>query len=218
MKKILLFLLLTTLFPAQEHDYKHQSNKHSFSDAERWAKIFENPERDEWQQPDLVIQSMNIEPNDIIVDIGSATGYFPVRFAKVVHQGNVIGVDVEKDMVDYLNHRAQEEGIHNLKSILGEFHDPKIPLPVDIVFICNTYHHIEDRVEYFKNIKRKFKQDGKLVIVDFRKGDLPVGPPDEHKLSPEDVIMELGKAGYLLTDHQKDLPYQYMLTFILGDT
>ncbi|MDP6499716.1 MAG: methyltransferase domain-containing protein [Candidatus Marinimicrobia bacterium] len=218
MKKILLFLLLTTLFPAQEHDYKHQSNKHSFSDAERWAKIFENPDRDEWQQPDLVIQSMNIEPNDIIVDIGSATGYFPVRFAKVVHQGNVVGVDVEKDMVDYLNHRAQEESIHNLKSILGEFHDPKIPLPVDIVFICNTYHHIEDRVEYFKNIKRKFKQDGKLVIVDFRKGDLPVGPPDEHKLSPEDVIMELGKAGYLLTDHQKDLPYQYMLTFILGDT
>jgi len=218
MKKILLFLLLTTLLPAQEHDYKHQSNKHSFSDAERWAKIFENPERDEWQQPDLVIQSMNIEPNDIIVDIGSATGYFPVRFAKVVHQGNVIGVDVEKDMVDYLNHRAQEEGIHNLKSILGEFHDPNIPLPVDIVFICNTYHHIEDRVEYFKNIKRKFKQDGKLVIVDFIKGDLPVGPPDEHKLSPRDVIMELGKAGYLLTDHQKDLPYQYMLTFILGDT
>ncbi|HJL74881.1 MAG TPA: hypothetical protein QGF17_06135, partial [Candidatus Marinimicrobia bacterium] len=74
MKKILLFRVLTTLLPAQEHDCKHQSNKHGFSDAERWAKIFENPERDEWQQPDLVIQSMNIEPNDIIVDIGSATG------------------------------------------------------------------------------------------------------------------------------------------------
>lgn len=221
MKKIikyLSFLLLITLLPAQEHDDKHQSNKHSFSDAKRWAKMFENPERDEWQQPDFVIQSMNIEPNDIIVDIGSATGYFPVRFAKVVHRGNVIGVDVEKDMVDYLNHRAQEEGLFNLKSILGEFHDPKIPLPVDIVFICNTYHHIEDRVAYFKNIKRKFKPDGKLIIVDFRKGDLPVGPPDKHKLSPEDVIKELGKAGYLLTDHQKDLPYQYMLTFIIGDS
>lgn len=218
MKKTLLFLLLTTFLPAQEHDFKHQSKKHSFSDAEQWAKIFEDPERDGWQKPDLVIQSMNIKPNDIIVDIGSATGYFPVRFAKVVPQGSVIGVDVEKDMVDYLNHRAQKEGIHNLKSILGGYHDPKIPFTVDIVFICNTYHHIENRVEYFKNIKRKFKQDGKLVIVDFRKGDLPVGPPDEHKLSPEDVIIELGKAGYLLTDHQKDLPYQYMLTFVLGDS
>lgn len=221
MKKIIkyfLILLLTTLLPAQEHDDKHQSNKHSFNNAERWAKIFENPERDEWQQPDLVIQSMEIKPNDIIVDIGSATGYFPMRFAEYVPNGKVIGVDVEKDMVDYLNHRAQKDGIQNLKSILGEYHDPKIPLPVDIVFICNTYHHIENRVVYFKNIKRKIKPDGKLVIVDFRKGDLPVGPPDEHKLSPKQVIEELGKAGFILTDHQKDLPYQYMLTFLLIGT
>lgn len=221
MKKIikyLSFLLLIILLPAQDHDYKHQSVKHNFSNAERWAKMFENPERDEWQQPDFVIQSMNIEPNDIIVDIGSATGYFPVRFAKVVHRGNVIGVDVEKDMVDYLNDRAQKEGINNLISILGEFHDPKIPEPADIVFICNTYHHIDDRVTYFKNIKSKFRPDGKLVIVDFRKGDLPVGPPDKQKISPKHVIKELEKAGFVLTQHQEDLPYQYMLTFIIGDS
>ena len=119
--------------------------------------MFENSERDGWQQPDHVIQSIGIQPNAIIVDIGSATGYFPVRFAKVVPQGKVIGVDVEKDMVDYLNDRAQKEGINNLISILGEFHDPKIPEPADIVFICNTYHHIDDRVTYFKNIKSIFR-------------------------------------------------------------
>jgi len=72
-------------------------------------------------------------------------------------------------------------------------------------------------VEYFKNIKSDFKPNGKLVIVDFKKGDLPVGPPDKHKISPEDVIKELEKAGYVLTQHQNDLIYQYMLTFILGD-
>mgnify|MGYP001182941026 CR=1 FL=1 len=220
MKKIikyLSFLLLIILLPAQDNNYKHQSNKHSFSDAERWAKMFENPERDEWQQPDFVIQAIGIQPDAVIVDIGSATGYFPVRFAKVVPQGKVIGVDVEKDMVAYLNNRAQEEGIHNLTSILGEFHDPKIPEPADIVFICNTYHHIDDREVYFKNIKSNFKPNGELIIVDFRKGDLPVGPPDKHKISPEDVIKELVEAGYVLTHHQNDLLYQYMLTFVLGD-
>jgi len=179
--------------------------------------MFENSERDGWQQPDHVIQSIGIQPNAFIVDIGSATGYFPVRFAKVVPQGKVIGVDVEKDMVDYLNDRAQKEGINNLISILGEFHDPKIPEPADIVFICNTYHHIDDRVTYFKNIKSKFRPDGKLVIVDFRKGDLPVGPPDKQKISPKAMIKELEKAGFVLTQHQEDLPYQYMLTFKLGD-
>jgi SAM-dependent methyltransferase len=117
-----------------------------------------------------------------------------------------------------LNDRAQKEGIDNLISILGEFHDPKIPEPADIVFICNTYHHIDDRVIYFKNIKSKFRPDGKLVIVDFRKGDLPVGPPDKQKISPKHVIQELEKAGFVLTQHQEDLPYQYMLTFKLGDS
>ena len=216
--KYLSFLLLTTPFAAQNHDYKHQSVKHNFSDAEKWAELFEDPERDTWQQPDFVIKSMSIQPDNVIVDIGSATGYFPVRFAKVVPQGKVIGVDVEKDMVAYLNNRAREEGIHNLTSILGEFHNPKIPEPADIVFICNTYHHIENRVTYFKNIKNKFRPDGKLVIVDFRKGDLPVGPPDKQKISPKHVIKELEKAGFVLTQHQEDLPYQYMLTFKLGNS
>ena len=221
MKKIikyLLFLLFISAALPQEHDYKHQSVKHNFSNAEKWAKIFENPERDEWQQPDHVIQAIGIQPDAVIVDIGSATGYFPVRFAKVVPQGKVIGVDVEKDMVDYLNDRAQKESINNLISILGEFHDPKIPEPADIVFICNTYHHIDDRVTYFKNIKSKFRPDGKLVIVDFRKGDLPVGPPNKQKISPKNVIKELEKSGFVLTHHQEDLPYQYMLTFKLGDS
>ena len=215
--RFLLFLLFIILLPAQTSDKKHQTKKHSFNDAKRWAKMFENPERDEWQQPNFVIQSMGIQPNAVIVDIGSATGYFPVRFAKVVPNGKVIGIDVEKDMVDYLNNRSQNEGIKNLISILGEFHDPKIPEPADFIFICDTYHHIEDRVEYFKNIKSDFKPNGKLVIVDFKKGDLPVGPPDKHKISPEDVIKELEKAGYVLTQHQNDLIYQYMLTFVLGD-
>lgn len=216
--KYLSFLLLTVTIIPQDHDYKNQSNKHSFSDAKRWAKIFENPDRDEWQKPDIVIQSMGIHPDDVIVDIGSATGYFPVRFARVVPDGKVIGVDVEQDMVRYLNHRAQKEGLDNLVSILGEYHDPKIPEPADIVFICNTYHHISDRVDYFKNIKSKFKKDGKLIIVDFRKGDLPVGPSDKQKISPENVIKELEKAGYVLTYHEKDLPYQYMLIFLLEDS
>lgn len=215
--KCLSFLLLTITILPQDHDTTRQSIKHRFSDANRWEKVFENPDRDEWQKPDFVIQSMGIHPGDVIVDIGSATGYFPVRFAKVVPNGKVIGIDVEKNMVDYLNNRAQQERLHNLVSILGEFHDPKIPEPADIVFICNTYHHIDDRVNYFNNIKSKFKQGGKLVIVDFRKGDLPVGPPDKHKISPENVIKELENAGYVLTYHQKDLPYQYMLTFGLGD-
>ncbi len=214
----ILLLILTIPTMAQDHKNQHKSNKHRFNDAERWSKIFEDPKRDAWQKPDYVIHSMNIEPNDKIADIGSATGYFPVRFAKTAHKGNVFGIDVEKDMVDYLNHRAQQEEIYNLSSILGDFDDPKIPFPMDIIFLCDTYHHIENRIEYFNNIRKDLKPNGELVIVDFRKGELPVGPPDKHKIAPEEVINELKNAGYELKKHLEDLPYQYILIFTLGDS
>ena len=188
---------------------------HRFDDAEKWAKIFEKPKRNEWQKPDELINSLEISADAVIADIGSATGYFPVRFSRVATEGMVYGVDIEQTLVDYLNNRAKKENISNLVSILGEPNDPKIPEKSDLVFICNTYHHIEERDKYFKNMKQYMHPSGRLVIVDFKIGDLPVGPPDEHKLTPETVIKELERVGYRQTSHDLELPYQYVLVFDL---
>ena len=102
-------------------------------------------------------------------------------------------------------------------SILGELGDPKIPEKADLVFLCNTYHHIQDRDEYFENLKKYMQPGGRLVIVDFKKGDLPVGPPDKHKLAPDDVLLELKDVGYRRITHDLQLPYQYVLIFDLTD-
>ena len=197
--------------------HSHQKGQHRFVDAEKWVKRFENPERDKWQKPDEVISTLNLRGNEIVVDIGSATGYFPIRFAKIVKDGKVYGIDIEETMVDYLNDRAKQKGILNLKSILGKPDNPMIPEDVDIIFICDTYHHIENRVEYFSRLKNDFKPDGRLVIVDFVKGDLPVGPPDHMKLSEQVVISELSDAGYKLSQEVELLPYQYLLIFQIND-
>ena len=119
-------------------------------------------------------------------------------------------------MVDYLNKRAGRENLPNLSSILVEPDDPKLPEPVDLVFICNTYHHIENRQIYFKKLKKHLLAGGRLVIIDFIKGDLPVGPPDQMKLSPDEVISELLSTGYHLDQKLEMLPYQYVLIFQLA--
>jgi SAM-dependent methyltransferase len=186
---------------------------HRFQSADQWAKRFENPDRDEWQKPDEVISAMGIEVNTLIADIGSATGYFPVRFAKVATKGYVFGIDIEKDMIRFLNERAELEELENLESVLGQPDDPHIPKPVDIIFLCNTYHHIEHRIQYFQNLKKYFLPNGKLIIVDFKKGDFPVGPSDNTKLSKAHVIEELTTAGYKLMQENFMLPYQYFLLF-----
>ncbi|MEE8336322.1 MAG: class I SAM-dependent methyltransferase [Candidatus Neomarinimicrobiota bacterium] len=205
-------LLIGSFLPAQAPD-KNPINPHRFNDAERWEKIFEDTIRNEWQKPEQVIELMNIPENAVIADIGSATGYFPVRFAMAANKGKIYGIDIEPEMVDFLNKRARKEGFENLRSILGKPDNPLIPEKVDFIFICNTYHHINERPKYFSRLKGDLKPGGVLVIVDFLKGDLPVGPPDKHKLAFTQVIEELALAGYDLVQHYQELPYQYMLTF-----
>lgn len=218
---VLAFLSASPVF-AQHDDHAHDAKPgdsatihHRFENAESWAKVFEDTARDAWQKPEYVVQSLQIPPDAKIADIGSATGYFDVRFARAAPNGKVYGIDIEPDMVEYLNNRAKAEGLSNLTSIRGEADDPKLPEPVDLIFLCDTYHHIESRVEYFHNLQKYLKPGGRVVNVDFKPGDLPVGPGPAHKLDPEQVIAELFAAGYHLQKIDESLPYQYMLTFTI---
>src|SRR4051812_26198987 len=93
------------------------THQHSFSDAEQWAHVFDDPKRDEWQKPHEVIQALALKPDAVIADIGSGTGYFAVRLANMVPQGRVYGVDVEPDMVKYLSDRAKREKRSNVVAI-----------------------------------------------------------------------------------------------------
>ena len=205
--------------PEESHGGQADSDPHAptvdrrFEDAEQWAERFEDPKRDQWQQPEKVLDMLSIAPGAKIADIGSATGYFPVRLARAAPAGMVYGLDIEPDMVRYLNQRARDDGLTNLRSILAEPDDPKIPEPVDLIFLCNTYHHIGRRVDYFRARRADLRPGGRLAVVDWKPGDLPVGPPPGHKLAPERVISELTEAGYALVMRDESLPYQYVLIF-----
>lgn len=222
MNNIILLPMLFFLFTCSHtgHHKKHAHPKghhkhHSFSDAKKWEKVFESKKRDVWQRPDLVLKTLNIKKDHHIADIGSATGYFPIRLAKKANKGKVWAIDIEPNLVDFLNKRAVKEGLDNLTSILGTPSNPLIPSPVDMILTVDTYHHISDRVIYFKNISKKLRKNGRLVIIDFKKGDFPVGPRDSMKLEESQVIQELSKAGFTLKENHQFLPYQYILVFSL---
>lgn len=197
------------------HGYGHGDHatvRHGFGDAEKWAERFEDPERDFWQAPDQVIEWLDLESSSRVVDIGAATGYFPIRIAEHVPEGVVYGVDVEPSLVNYLNLRAHREGVTNLVGLVCDPDNPLIPEPVDVVFVCNTYHHIDARIAYFRRLGADLRDGGRIVIVDFKPGDFPVGPRDDHKIPPDRVNAELTQAGYRLT-RQEELEYQYVLVF-----
>lgn len=194
------------------HGSHHGAMPHRFENAEEWAKRFEDPARDTWQKPDEVVDALALPPDAKVADIGAGTGYFAVRLARVVPHGRVYGMDIEPDMVRYLGERAKREGSSNLEAVLGEPADPKLPEPVDVALIVDTYHHIGDRVAYMRRLGESLRPGGRVVIIDFRV-ESPRGPPREHKLSPEQVREEMEAAGYRLTRTHDFLPDQYFLVF-----
>lgn len=199
----LLFVGCRTASAAHDHH-------HRFDDADAWAARFEDPTRDGWQKPDEVIAALALAEDAKVADIGSATGYFPVRFAKAVPKGHVYGMDIESSMVDYLNRRAEREGLANLSSHVAEFADAKIPQPVDLVLMVNTYHHIEGRPAYFTKLAQSLKPGGRLAIIDFTQAS-KMGPTE--KLPASQVVAELKTAGYSLAQKHEFLPEQFFYVF-----
>ena len=188
------------------------THDHSFGDAEKWAKVFDDPKRDAWQKPHEVIQALALKPDAVIADIGSGTGYFAMRFAHMVPKGRVYGVDTEPDMVKYLAERAKREGLGNLTALRAAPGDPRLPEKADLVILVDVFHHIEDRERYFGKLRASLKPGGRLAIIDFRM-DSPEGPPKSARIAPGQVKAELRKAGYALDREHAFLPNQYFLVF-----
>lgn len=187
-------------------------HQHQFQNAQRWARMFDDPARDAWQKPDEVIRALALAPDALVADIGSGTGYFAVRLARAVPRGHIYGVDLEPDMVKYLAERARREGLTTLTPVQATPNDPRLPRPVDLVILVNTYHHIAQRPGYFGRLRESLRPGGRVAIIDFLP-DAPEGPPRHARIPAASVKEEMGQAGYgLLTEHSF-LPYQYFLVF-----
>jgi predicted methyltransferase len=207
-----LLLVLSLLAAASTAAQAPHIHRHSFGDAEKWAHVFDDPERDAWQKPHQVIQALGLRPDAVIADIGAGTGYFAVRFANMVPAGKVYAVDVEPDMVRYLAERAKKEKRANLVAVKGAAGDPRLPEKADLVVLVDAYHHIGQRERYFRALAGSLKPGGRIAVIDFRM-DSPSGPPKSARVAPERVKAELAAAGYALAEEHGFLPRQYFLVF-----
>lgn len=188
------------------------THQHSFSGAERWAHVFDDPSRDEWQKPHEVIQALKLSPDAVVADIGAGTGYFAARIANMVPNGKVYAVDLEPDMVKYLAERAKRENRPNLIPVQATPADPKLPEKVDLVLLVDVYHHIDKRVDYFKRLAGSLKPGGRVAIIDYRL-DAKDGPPRAARISPNRVAAEMKSAGFAVEATPGFLPRQYFLVF-----
>jgi ubiquinone/menaquinone biosynthesis C-methylase UbiE len=198
--QVVLFALSLAPVPAQEHD---ATIHHRFDDVDHWVKVFDDPARDAWQKPEKVVRFLHVGPGHAVADLGAGTGYFTVHLAKAVGPtGKVYAVDIEPALVDHLRDRASKAGLAQVVPVLAEPADPKLPAAgVDLVFICDTWHHIDDRIHYLDGLAPTLKPGGRVAIV------------AGHKLSRDAVVRELEGAGWKLAGEYGKLRYQYVLVF-----
>ena len=210
MKKVFLFILALVATPGfGQNPHTHQ---HQFKDAEKWAHVFDDPKRDEWQKPHEVIQALKLPPDALVADVGAGTGYFSARLATMLPKGKVYAVDVEPDMVKHLAGRATREGRKNMQAVQGSPDDAKLPEKVDLILFVDVHHHIDQREQYFRKLRASLKPGGRVAIIDFRL-DSPEGPPKAARIAPEKVKAELKSAGYALAEEHAFLTNQYFFIF-----
>jgi ubiquinone/menaquinone biosynthesis C-methylase UbiE len=184
------------------------------SDPKAYIAALEDPKRDAYQKPHEVMEALAVKEGEVIADIGAGSGYFTLRLARHVgDKGRVYAVDVSPDMVRHLNGKIRDLGVLNVSSILAEPDDPLLPQPVDRFLIVDVWHHIEDQAGYLALMKKQLKPGGQVVMIDFQKKELPVGPPVDMKISREDLLKQMEGAGFRLAKEHTFLPYQYFLVF-----
>ncbi|MEA2004641.1 MAG: class I SAM-dependent methyltransferase, partial [Acidobacteriota bacterium] len=123
-------------------------------------------------KPDKILEAIALKPGQNIADIGSGGGYFSLRFAKIVGQeGKVYAVDANQDFLEFIKKSSIADGLNNVIPMLVS--ENRLDLPeksLDFIFMRNVTHHIANRVKYFRNLKGFLKPDGKIIIIEYKKG------------------------------------------------
>jgi ubiquinone/menaquinone biosynthesis C-methylase UbiE len=216
--KTIRLLILFCFFIAEPLIAQEQHQHRRPDDINQYLEQLDSTERDRYQKPSQVIEALRVKPGMAVADLGSGSGYFTRRFIEAVTEtGIVYAIDVEPEMLAY----AKESVIHMHRAYTAEFvlarpDSPKLPFEsIDLLFVCNTIHHLEDRAKYFHDLRSSLRPGARIAIIDFypdeRSGEL--GFPKRHLVSRDAVIHEMAEAGYRLEREHSFLPRQYFLEF-----
>jgi SAM-dependent methyltransferase len=178
--------------------------------------LLEGPDREAWQQPELIMDLLRIADGAAVADVGAGGGWFTVRLARRVGpNGLVYAEDIQPQMLESINRRVRREGLANVRTIRGTPTDPQLPSPLDAVLIVDVYPAVavEDRVTLLGHLVPPLKPGGRVGIVDFKLDGGGPGPPLAERVEPEAVVRDAQAAGLRLLVRE-DLDYQYVLVFV----
>jgi ubiquinone/menaquinone biosynthesis C-methylase UbiE len=174
----------------------------------------ERPERENEERVTLLLKNMDLKPGMIVADIGAGSGYHAVRISKMVGDGKIYAVDVEPQMISYLDKRIKEEQLTNIKTVLGKEQSIGLsPSCIDIMLMVDVYHELSFPYEIARSMLDALKPGGKLFLIEYRAEDNAVPIKQVHKMTQKQAIKELKAAGFSFDKNIENLPWQHCLVF-----
>lgn len=145
-----------------------------------WLQTLDSQNRVARLKVDEVVARLGLAPGAVVADIGAGSGVFTLPLARAVPQGRVYAVDIDQGLVDHIARKAEEARAANVRPVLGQFTDPRLPAKdVDVAFIFDVLHHIEDRATYLRSLAGYLRPGGRIAVIDFHP---ELGP---HKNDPK---------------------------------
>jgi FkbM family methyltransferase len=182
------------------------------------AGWLERPEREREERTDLLIANLELDPDDVVADIGAGTGYFSFPMAARVPEGKVLAVDIQPEMLAIIESRKTAgqtaNSWSNIETVLGEVDDPNLPAEaVDLILMVDAYHEFEYPREMGEAMVRALTPGGRIALVEYRMEDRSVPIKTLHKMSQAQARKEMEALGLIWVETKDILPQQHLMFF-----
>lgn len=181
----------------------------SWIKARFYIEHMENPGRLERMHVERVVETLRLLPGSAVADIGAGSGLFTRAIAKEVAPGVVYAVDINPNLLTHIEKSAKRAGLANVKTVLATEGDPRLPEPLDLVFICDVLHLMDDPELYLKGLESHVRPEGRVAIISFVRNWPPVG----NRFSAEQLERWMEQAGFSPLERHEFIPDQYLAIF-----
>ena len=167
-------------------------------------------------QVDRVVRTLRLQTGQKVADVGAGTGIFSFPLAEAAgDSGLVYAVDVNPELLSHIEETARVEGIENIQTVLTAENDPLIPEAVDLIFLCDTLHHIDNQAEYVKTLGKYLRAGGRVAVIDFGEDSPHLLPSMKYSLAELNKWMQV--AGYALVEEHDFLQDNFFVIHRYGN-
>ena len=186
----------------------------SFVMGAEGADWLERNSRNKEENTDLAIEKMNLSPTSIVADIGAGTGYYTFAIAKKIPQGKIYAVEIQDEMIEHLQQKKISTGANNVEIVKGTRQSVNLPeKSIDLAILIDVYHELEFPHETLESIQRSLKDDGAMLLLEYRLEDTSIAIKPHHKMSKAQVDKEMLANGFKLAYDGEFLPIQHFLLY-----